>query len=213
MVEIHSVPNGNIKETHDFILKKFDQLRRDNLSDWEKADVDHLFFDHMLPTATIARILAGYCGWKGDPLRDITFAALLHDIGKLEIPIAIVNKSDGKYTKDEVEIMKTHSRQGFDLTKPCYPEAALIMVAHHEFQDGGYPRSARRSGERHIFTKLQKILSLADGACACMEDRSYRKTLGAVETQNILDERFNNHKMNALAVNTGSIIYQNPQSL
>lgn len=81
----------------------------------------------------------------------ITTASALHDIGKINIPEAIINKP-GRLTKDEFEIMKTHAAIGGDiiLKTSAEKENPLLRVAwqicrwHHERWDGhGYPDGLR----------------------------------------------------------------------
>ena len=110
-------------------------------------------------------------------------ASPMHDIGKVGIPDAILNKP-GKLTDDEFKIMKTHSALGYQMLKHSNREilqmAAIVAYTHHEKWDGtGYPKKIK--GEAiHIFGR---ITALADVFDALGSDRCYKK---AWELEDIL---------------------------
>ena len=86
--------------------------------------------------------------------------ALLHDIGKLDVPLTILNKS-APLDDDEWEVMRRHPQVGYDLlTKlPTFAGAADLVLAHHEaFDGGGYPRGLK--GDRIPIGA--RILAIAD---------------------------------------------------
>lgn len=86
--------------------------------------------------------------------RVLRLAAPIHDVGKLAIPDAILNKP-GKLTDDEFTIMKTHSPIGYEMLKNSKRSilklGAIIALQHHERYDGtGYPQGLKR-GKKFIF--------------------------------------------------------------
>jgi putative two-component system response regulator len=86
--------------------------------------------------------------------------ALLHDIGKLDISSAILNKP-ASLDDDEWEVMRTHPQLGYDLLKtlPRFDGAASLVLAHHESFDGsGYPFGLKG----HAIPLGARILSIAD---------------------------------------------------
>lgn len=104
----------------------------------------------------------------------IRLASPLHDVGKIAIPDAILNKP-GKLTPDEWEIMKTHAQIGYDILSKSSNEillmGALISGQHHEKWDGnGYPKGL--TGENiHI---AGRITALADVFDALASERCYK---------------------------------------
>jgi len=74
-----------------------------------------------------------------DEVGDVTLAGYFHDIGKLKIPIAVVNKDDTLSSKEIREMCK-HVRESVILAPPI-PRVRAIIGSHHEWQIGGYPRS------------------------------------------------------------------------
>lgn len=106
------------------------------------------------------------------------WAALLHDLGKLEVPASILNKA-GKPTAEEWEVLRGHPEAGRKLIAPLLewlgPWAAAAWE-HHEFWDGGgYPRGI---GGTQI-TLSGRIVSVADAFEVMTATRSYKKPLSA----------------------------------
>ncbi|HXF91825.1 MAG TPA: HD domain-containing phosphohydrolase [Nitrospiraceae bacterium] len=111
-------------------------------------------------TAGCALALGQALDLSQDELRDLHFAALLHDIGLLTIPADILSKA-GPLTGDEYAALQSHPRAGAELLEPIrfLREATLLIAHHHERWDGfGYPY-----GLRGQFIPLgSRILALAD---------------------------------------------------
>ncbi len=108
-----------------------------------------------------------------EELNDLSTAAMFHDIGKISIPDAIINKP-GKLTKEEYEIMKTHTDIGYEILRAAdeYSELAIYASSHHERWDGlGYPKGLK--GEE--IPLFSRIISIADSFEAMTADRPYRK--------------------------------------
>ncbi|WP_243041137.1 HD-GYP domain-containing protein [Dyella sedimenti] len=101
--------------------------------------------DHSERVMRMTVALARCAGLDGDALRHVRFGALLHDIGKLALPDAILIKP-GPLTAEETALMRTHPALGRDLLMrtPFLRPAVDIPYAHHERWDGtGYPRGLR----------------------------------------------------------------------
>lgn len=115
--------------------------------------------------------------FTGDPerLRQVYWGALLHDIGKIGIPDAILLKS-GPLTEDEWAVMRTHPEIGQRILAavPFMAEAAEIVLSHEERFDGaGYPRGL--AGDAiPLWARLFAVIDTLD---AITSDRSYRKGL------------------------------------
>lgn len=115
----------------------------------------------------------------------ISMASALHDIGKISIPSEILNKP-GRLTKEEFEIMKTHSAIGADMLKklafhqdePLVREAHAICRWHHERYDGrGYP-DGLKGDEIPISAQ---VVALADVYDALTSERVYKKAIAHEE--------------------------------
>lgn len=119
-------------------------------------------------------------GLSEHEIEQISIASIMHDVGKIAIPDAILNKP-GKLTKEEFEIMKTHSLQGAMLLEKIpqmrnlevFDYAYDIARHHHERWDGnGYPDGLKGN---EISTWSQAV-SLADVYDALVSKRVYKKS-------------------------------------
>src|SRR5690606_32013384 len=106
----------------------------------------------------------------------LTLGATLHDIGKVNIPSAILDKP-GKLTAEEFSIVKLHTIDGYNMLKQMehLPEVVpLIALRHHEREDGsGYPYGLRA----HDIDIYSKIVAVADIFHAMTSDRIYHKAI------------------------------------
>jgi HD-GYP domain-containing protein (c-di-GMP phosphodiesterase class II) len=129
-----------------------------------------------------AQALVGLCtevaerlGLTGGALRDISFAAALHDIGKIGIPAEILNKP-GPLTAEEFAVMRTHPRLGAQILKPvaALAGAAELVLACHEHWDGsGYPLGL--AGDQ--IPLGARVILACDAFDAMTTDRVYRKAM------------------------------------
>jgi putative nucleotidyltransferase with HDIG domain len=121
---------------------------------------------------------------RADQMR-LAKAALLHDLGKANIPRAILNKP-GKLTAEEMAIMRTHPGAGADiLARQGGFDATLLAVVrhHHEMLDGtGYPDGL--SGDR--IPDLVRLVTICDIHSALTERRAYRDPLPHDEAHAIM---------------------------
>ncbi len=133
-------------------------------------------------TAGHSRRVSLYCleiaramGCTPEQLKTIARGAYLHDIGKIGIPDSILLKQ-GKLTPEEMTIMQTHVRIGFELLSriPFLATASDIVLAHQERYDGaGYPQGL--TGEE--IPLGARIFAIADTLDAMTSDRPYRQAL------------------------------------
>ena len=130
--------------------------------------------NHVVRVAEYSRLLAELAGLPLDQAELLKMASPMHDIGKVAIPDAILNKP-GKLSDEEFDVMKTHAALGYEMLRysdrPILKAAATVAHEHHEKWDGsGYPR--KLSGEDiHIFGR---ITALADVFDALGSDRVYK---------------------------------------
>jgi len=115
-------------------------------------------------------------GLSEETIVNISFGALIHDIGKIYIASDILNKP-GKLTALEYQILQTHVDQSYEIVKEIdFPAAVIEMIhQHHEHMDGsGYPQ--KLVGPQ-IITEA-RILAVADVVEAMTSHRPYRPALG-----------------------------------
>lgn len=131
--------------------------------------------NHVKRVAEYSRVFAVALGMGDEEADLIKQASPMHDIGKVGIPDAVLNKP-GKLDEEEYGIMKTHAELGYNMLKhserPILKAAATIAYEHHEKWNGkGYPRGI--GGEEiHIYGRIS---ALADVFDALGSDRCYKK--------------------------------------
>ena len=106
----------------------------------------------------------------------IRIAGLLHDIGKISLPIDILNKP-GKLSKNELNLIKEHPQAGYDILKDVefdQPIAQIILQHHERMNGSGYPEGL--SCEDIILQA--RILAVSDVVEAMASHRPYRPALG-----------------------------------
>lgn len=135
-----------------------------------------------------------------DDLTILGLASHLHDVGKMEIDLSILDKKD-KLDEIERSEIKTHVRKGFVvLTDLQIDLAKRIMAQHHEYQPEAYPRTLedRRKKERdserrnndEIVDHLGQILAIADMTDALTSARAYKEPLSKEKVEEILRSEF-----------------------
>ena len=149
--------------------------------------------NHIRRVAEYSKLLALGSGLGSDVAEIIRLASPLHDIGKIGIPDAILNKP-GKHTPEEWEIMKTHAQLGYDMLegsdRPILLAGAIIALEHHEKWSGeGYP-NGKKGEDIHIFGR---ITALADVFDAPGNDRCYKEAWPHEKILDLLREERGRH--------------------
>lgn len=148
-------------------------------------------YQHSIDVAAVGAVIGYRAGLSPMELKELALGCLLHDIGKVYIDVAILDKP-GPLTDAEWADMKRHPYLGFELTRrmpltTIFP--AHVAYQHHERQDGsGYPRGlagsnrlVRNSAERFDPKRMlliAEIAAVADVYSALTSDRPYRPALG-----------------------------------
>ncbi len=131
--------------------------------------------NHVVRVAEYSHILALAYGLDEVEAEILRQASPLHDIGKVGIPDAVLNKP-GHFNDEEREIMNAHAQLGYEmfikLAGSIYQAAAHVSYEHHEKFDGsGYPRGLK--GEHiHIYGRITAVADVFD---ALGSDRVYKK--------------------------------------
>jgi diguanylate cyclase (GGDEF)-like protein/putative nucleotidyltransferase with HDIG domain len=130
---------------------------------------------HCQTVSQLCAAIAGQLGFDAERLSRMRLAGLLHDVGKIGVPDAILNKPD-RLTDEEYAVMKRHSVLGHDIVRAAdMPVEARWVRHHHErFDGGGYPDGL---GGAEIPLE-SRIILVADAFEAMTSDRPYRKAPG-----------------------------------
>ena len=148
---------------------------------------DEATYQHCLLVTGLAAEFASSLQFARDDQKHVIRAALLHDLGKAKIPLAILNKSES-LTSKEAEIMRTHARIGYELlrSRGDYEQELLdVVLWHHEMLDGsGYPDGL--AGPQ--INDLVRLVTICDIYAALVERRSYRQAMEPARAFKILRE-------------------------
>ena len=144
--------------------------------------------NHVKRVAEYSRLFAIYSGLSNEEADLLKQASPMHDIGKVAIPDAILNKP-GSFTQNEREIMNTHALLGYEMLKhsnrPILKAAAIVAKEHHEKWDGtGYP-NALKGEDIHIYGRITAIADVFD---ALGSDRCYKKAWDDEKIFNLFKE-------------------------
>ena len=162
----------NISDISDMIYSELE----DKALIWEIQDLqknDDYTYQHCVAVAILAGIVCRKLGLEQELSKQIIMGGLMHDLGKMSIPKDVLNK-EGRLTQEEYEIIKEHSRLGYEMLKDMTSVSSvtkLTVLCHHEREDGsGYPLG--KGEELHIGPK---IVAACDLYHALISDRTYRK--------------------------------------
>jgi HD-GYP domain-containing protein (c-di-GMP phosphodiesterase class II) len=141
--------------------------------------------EHSTRVSRVALALADAAGYDG---RDAALAALgglLHDVGKIAVPMPILVKPGPLDDQEFGEIMRHPVASGHLAVRAELGDLAILLRHHHERWDGlGYPDRLRGTEIPHI----ARVLSIADAYDAMLADRPYRAALDAVEARRELEQ-------------------------
>lgn len=174
--ELSTYMSTIISENEVVVSELFDVLRH-----------DYHTYTHVYNVASYSLLLAKGLGVSDEKeLRDISMGGLLHDLGKLRIPLRILNKKE-RLTDTEWAIIQRHPTDGFiDLAvRDDMTEAQLMMVyQHHEKLDGsGYPVGIG-GNELHFYAKVCAVVDIFE---ALTSNRPYRNPATKNEAMEILE--------------------------
>lgn len=130
---------------------------------------------HSRRVAEYSALIAKNAGKTDEECERIYLIALLHDVGKIGIPDAIINKA-GRLTDEEFAVIKTHPRIGREILEKISisPDLAIGASFHHERYDGrGYPFGIKGTE----IPEIARIIAVADSYDAMASKRSYRDIL------------------------------------
>ena len=140
--KIHSV---GISEIVSSFIAAFTREANPLLALAPLRDMDEYTFTHSINVCILNLAQASALGIDGPLLHDIGVAALLHDVGKLQIPVEVLNKTE-RLTEDDWRIIKRHPVEGakFLINAPGVPRLAVTTAYEHHirFDTSGYPHSA-----------------------------------------------------------------------
>ncbi|MCB9948677.1 MAG: HD domain-containing protein [Rhodospirillaceae bacterium] len=181
---VHAVAASVVEQSDDTVF--FDMIRvlRDHHSET---------LVHSLDMGLTALLLGRHVGVRGKSDQYLLFeAGMLHDLGKTEIPLAILNKP-GKLTADEFAAIRRHPLSSERILRESggYDQQLILAsVQHHEKNDGtGYPHGL---ASRQI-SEIGRLMAVCDVYCALTERRAYKSQTSSQESFAIMDTMTGHH--------------------
>jgi len=141
---------------------------------------DEVTFLHSLSVSALMILFSRHLGLNEELVQMLGTAGLLHDVGKLEIPLEVLNK-EGRLNEDEIQLIRDHPEKGHAILscQEGMPEIVLdVCLNHHERIDGkGYPRKLSH-GQISLHARLAAICDVYD---AITSVRPYKAAWSAKE--------------------------------
>lgn len=131
---------------------------------------------HQRRVAKLCRAIGTELGLDWERIQGLRMAAAIHDLGKIHVPAAILNKP-GKLTDHELGIIRQHPQTAYEILKGIdfpWPLAEAIYQHHERLDGSGYPRGLK--GDEVILEA--RILAVADVVESMSSFRPYRKEIG-----------------------------------
>lgn len=148
---------------------------------------DDPIFKHSLNVAVISGMIAKWLGLDAKTTKEVILGALLHDIGKTQVPLEIINKP-GHLSTEETLIIQLHPFKGAELLENSdrvSPNVVAAILQHHEKIDGsGYPY--RLTGEQ--IQLPAKIIAVADIYDAMTSERTYNRKRTPFEVMEVVSQ-------------------------
>jgi putative nucleotidyltransferase with HDIG domain len=177
----------DIKGAADVGCAIVDRVAEDGLTPWLETVRNHHegTYQHCLLVAGVSADFGLTLGFGAQDMERLGLAAMLHDIGKANVPLAVLDKR-GRLNNEERALIETHPVIGFDKLDDCpgiSSEILDVVRHHHEYLDGsGYPDGL--CGES--ISDLTRIVTISDIFSALIERRSYKPTMPREEAFKIL---------------------------
>ncbi|WP_096156771.1 MULTISPECIES: HD-GYP domain-containing protein [Bacillus] len=173
------IMDQSTKQLKDLIQLLLSDMKGNNEVSTLLTDVfvhDNYVFTHSLNVTIYALSIGLKLGLPQKDLEILGLGGILHDVGKMLVPLEVLNKP-GKLTSEEFVEMKSHTTKGFDLIRKMHTVPLLVAhcaFQHHERLNGsGYPRGIKEK-DIHLFGK---ILAVADVFDAVTSHRVYRDAM------------------------------------
>ena len=142
---------------------------------------DDYTYHHSVRVAAYADVIAEYMHLDSKRREDLRDAALLHDLGKREVPRELLYRA-ARFSESEYDEMKKHVEKGVDLVQPLggsLRRIIPIILAHHDKFDG----SGYRPKQGEEIPLEARIISVADVYDSIMSDRPYRKAMSPLDAK------------------------------
>ncbi|MCR0440829.1 HD domain-containing protein [[Clostridium] innocuum] len=140
---------------------------------------------HTITTTSVSTTLAALCDYHPTEIEKVYYGALLHDIGKVAIPVTILD-FPGRLSPQDMAVMQSHVTYSMKILHGVVDEEIEhIAVRHHEKLNGkGYPLGLKEEA----LTTSERIVAIADIISALIGKRSYKEAYDLEKIKEILQE-------------------------
>ena len=180
MAYVKALDVNGCKEVSSDIVKQVLTKRNLSLDLTDLRTYDDYTYSHSVNVAVLSAVIALGLRLPETDISNIVLAGLLHDVGKLSIPIEIINKPS-RLTSEEYSIIKNHAVYSYEKLKKRMDISAQVKQAilyHHENLDGsGYPNGVDASS----LSLYARILHVADVYDALVSKRPYKEPYSSFE--------------------------------
>lgn len=154
---------------------------------------------HTITTTSVSTTLAALCGFRQTEIEKVYYGALLHDVGKVAIPVTILDYP-GKLSAHDMAVMQSHVTYSMKILHGVVDEEIEhIAVRHHEKLNGkGYPLGLKEAD----LTLAQRIVAIADIISALIGKRSYKEAYDLNRIRDILQEMAKQNFLDRMVVHT-----------
>lgn len=178
----------DVVSAQNLVAQLLDELLRDRATMLALASMkshDKYSLNHAVNVCILAGALGSLLSIGKDPLRSLGLSGLLYDIGKIQVPEEILRKG-GPLSREQWDIVMSHSAEGAELLKRLHPSNSLPMVVafeHHMRHDlQGYPKPSQ--GQKlHLFSR---IVAVCDAYDAMTTRRPYRRAIRPEQSISVL---------------------------
>lgn len=140
-------------------------------------------YEHSIRVMEYCMLYTAYSGMPRDEAMELTTAAMLHDIGKLDVPKSIIEKP-GRLTHDEFEEVKRHPIVGYEIARSIgMPDDVCdaILLHHRNVDDSGYPSTHKHA---NIYARIIHIIDVYD---AMTSPRCYKPGMPVANVFDFID--------------------------
>lgn len=156
-------------------------------------DKDEYTVQHSLNVCVLSIILGRHLNLPHENIVTLGLCGMMHDIGKMRIPLNILKKADDELTEEEQRVMESHTLLGYELLKSSenmHPSVIETALTHHEHLDGsGYPRHLKQTA----ISDFTKIISVVNTYDAITSNRIHQNSKNHLEATQILTNMAGTH--------------------
>jgi len=170
-----------VHETVDSVLRNPDALTLLT----QIKNKDEYTAEHSMNVSILSAAFARHLGMQRREIEEVAYCGLLHDVGKIRVPLEVLNK-EGLLSSDELVVMKKHTVFGRDIlmaSDAMMSPAVDVAYSHHERMDGaGYPRQLPREN----IPQIAKLIAITDSYDAITSARCYSRARSPFEALTII---------------------------